>query len=190
MIHALGFQPHPQLQLVRWHAAKIGGHVLHGECVQAGSAIGEVNFPELVFDENLSLRLDEGLELFLQFAVARGPVFRLQQVVNLSAADLAAHLGFLVAHFVADFFLRGENLQIVFCIGGADGRRALEHHVFKQMRHAGDAGALVGAADVRDPAAGDARLVVVLDEQEFHAIAKIGFDNRNWLRRGEWKTPQ
>ena len=49
------------------------------------------------------------------------------------------------------------------------------------MRDAGDAGAFVGTADVRDPAAGDRRIVMALDQQQPHAVGQGFFDDGNLL---------
>jgi len=48
-----------------------------------------------------------------------------------------------------------DDLQIALDIVGAEGVSALEHHVFEQVSDPRDARALVGGAELGDPAGGD-----------------------------------
>ena len=178
----LAFHPHPQLQLVRRHGDEVASHVLAGEGVHGGGPGGGVNAVELVLHHQLTLLGDELLELLVQLPPARRHVFRLEQIVRLAPADSDAQLVFLRPHLVAHLLLGGDDLLVALVVLRAEGGRALEHHVLEKVGDAGDAGALVGAADVRDPAAGDARFVVPDDEQELHAVGQFLFDDGNLLR--------
>ena len=178
----LRLHPRPKLELVRRHGNEVAGHVVGREGVHAGRAGGGVDAVELVLDEHLALRGDQFLELGLKFAVALGLVFRLGHVVDLAAPQGQPHLGLLPAHGVAHHFLLINDLGVALGIARADGRRALEHHVLEEVRDAGDAGALVDAADARHPSAGDGRRVVPLDHEQFHAVGERALINRHLLR--------
>jgi hypothetical protein len=45
--------------------------------------------------------------------------------------------------------------------------------VLEEVRDAGDAGAFVGTADVRHPAARDRGIVVAFDEEQLHAVGQV-----------------
>ena len=100
-----------------------------------------------------------------------------------------AHLPLLPAHFIADAFLRGNNLQVFLVILGADVRRPFEHHVLEQVRDTGDAQPFVGAPDVRDPAARNAWLIMTLHQQEPHPVREMLLDYRNLLG-GQRQCPE
>jgi len=70
---------------------------------------------------------------------------------------------------------------ILLVIRCADGGRAFEHHVLEQMGDAGDAGAFICAADMRDPATCDGGIVVAFDHQQRHAIGEGFFHDVNFL---------
>ena len=178
----LRLHPRPKLKLVRRHGDEVAGHVVGRKGVHAGRAGGGVDAVELVLDEHLALRGDQFLELGLEFAVALGLVFRLGHVVDLTAPQSQTHLGFLPAHGVAHHFLLLDDLGVALGVARADGRRALEHHVLEKVRDAGDAGALVDAADARHPSAGDGGRVVPLDHEQFHAVGERALINRHLLR--------
>ncbi len=97
---------------------------------------------------------------------------RLEEVVDFPAPVGGAHQGLFVANLSAHLFLLGDDFEVLFKILGANRRGPLEHHVLEQVRDAGDARPFVGAADVRDPAAGDGRVVVPLDHQDPEAVGQ------------------
>ena len=111
----------------------------------------------------------------------RCPIFWFLPVAHIAEPPRRAHFGFFSAHLVADLFLLGKNFLILLVIRRANGRRALEHHVFNQMCDAGDAGAFIRTADVRDPAARDGRIIVSLDHEQSHSIAQRSFNDANFL---------
>src|SRR4029079_16891582 len=76
---------------------------------------------------------------------------------------------------------------ILIVILSADGGSAFEHHVLEEVSGAGNAGALVGAAHVCHPAAGDGGFVVALDHEDAHAVGESFFDDRNLLGF-DWKN--
>ena len=75
--NALGFHPHPQLELVGGHVDEISGQVLGREGVLAGTAVAGVNLIELILDQDFPLLRDELVKFLLQLLVTRGFVFRL-----------------------------------------------------------------------------------------------------------------
>ena len=112
------------------------------------------------------------------------PIFRLLPIIHLAKPPGCPHLGFFGPHLVADFFLLGENFLIFLVVSRANGRRAFEHHVFEQVRDPGDAGAFIRAADVRDPAPGDGRIIVSFDHEQRNAVGESFFNDVNFLSGG------
>ena len=189
----LRFHPAPQLQFVGRHRDEVGGQVLGRERVHAGAARGGVDPVEFVFHQDLPLFCHQFVELFLQLPVSLRLVFRLLQVVYLPAPPGGAHLRHLLAHPLANPFLFGDDFEVLLVVLGADRRRAFEHHVLEQVRHAGDTGPFVGAADVRHPAARDGRFIVPLHHQQLHPIGKLLLDDRDLLsldRRAQEQAQQ
>ena len=56
--------------------------------------------------------------------------------------------------------------------------------MLEEVRDAGDAGTLVGAADVGDPSTGDARLLVALDQEELEPVGQHLLDDGDLLGEG------
>ena len=177
----LRLHPHPQLEFVRRHGDVIGGHVRAGEGVHPRAAGGRVNAVELILHQDFAMLDDQFVELFFQLLPARRLGFDLGQVLDFPAPPHRAHLRLLGAHQVADAFLLGHDLEILFVILRADGGRALEHHVLEQMRDAGDARPLVARADARDPATRDGRFIRPLDHEQTHAVGQRALDHRDLL---------
>ena len=99
-----------------------------------------------------------------------GPALRALEVPDLAAAQLLAHHRHLRAHRLAELLLLLDQLDVLRVVLRADRLRALEHHVLEEVADAGDAGPLVHRADVGGPAGGDRGRVVLLVEQEAHAV--------------------
>ena len=60
----------------------------------------------------------------------------------------------------------------------------------EEVRDAGNAGALVDAADARHPSAGDGRRVVPLDHEQFHAVGERALLDRDLLRLARCQAGQ
>ena len=187
---AFRLHPRPKLKLVRRHSDEIAGHVVGGEGVHAGRAGGGVNAVELVFDEHFAMRVDQFLELDLEFAITLGFVFRLGQVIDFAPPQGQTHFTLLQAHGIAHLLLLFDDLGVALGIARANGRRTLEHHVLEEVRDAGDARPLVHAADARHPAAGDGGRAVSLDHQQFHAVGEGAFLDRYLLRQTGRQTSE
>ena len=129
--------------------------IVAGVGVHAAAAIGSVDAVKLVLHDYLAVFLHQLLEFLLQLLPALGLLVRILKVGDLAAAPHRAHLAFLSPHTITHLFLRGNNLEILLVILGADCGCALEHHVLKEMGDAGNARALIGAAHARHPTAGD-----------------------------------
>ena len=180
----LAFHPHPKLELVGGDGDEVSGDILGREGVHAGGAGGGVDLVELILHENLALGGDQLLEFLVQLLVALCLILGLEQVVNFAATIRGAHFLLLLAHQIADALLLGDDLLVFFVVGSAQRGRALEHHVLKQVRHAGDAGAFVGAADFGDPAARYSRFALAFEHEDLHAVGERFFDDARLLRLG------
>jgi hypothetical protein len=170
---AVGLEPGPQLEAVLRQAHEVAGQVLVRERVERLAAVARVDLVQLLLHDRRALLLDERVEAPLQLPVALGPVLGPQQVVDLAAPEPRAHHVHLGAHLLAQLFLLGDQAQVGGDVLRADDARALEHHVLEEVREPGDAGALVRRADVRHPAGGDRGRVVMLVEQETHAVRQL-----------------
>ena len=68
-------------------------------------------------------------------------------------------------------------LHFVVELAGAVFLGAVEHHVFEEVRDAGDAGAFVAGADFEEEIHGDVGYVVILLDEDFHSVGEgVGFD--------------
>jgi hypothetical protein len=135
----VGLQPGPQLEPVGGEADEVRGEVLGGEGVQLLAAVSGVDLVHLVLHDHVALLGHQVVELRFQLAVARGLVLRLQQVVDLAPPQALAHDLQLGAHQLPDLLLLLDDLQVGRDVLGADGVRALEHHVLEQVADPGDA---------------------------------------------------
>ena len=184
VLQPVGLHPEPELELVLRDGDEVGRQVVRREGVHPGGAVLRVDPVELVLDEEVALLLDEHVELRLELLVAGRLVLRLRDVVDLAAAPGRAHLRLLGPHLVAQLLLLGDDLEVPLRVLRAERRRPLEHHVLEEVADAGDADALVDAADLRDPAGGDRRLVGALDEEELHPVREDVLLGLDFLGRG------
>jgi len=127
------------------------------------------------------LRVHQRLQLCPHLRQLRRVVRGVPWVVDLP--DEVAHVlrrPRVVVDCVAQRLLARAELGIALGVLRADGVRALEHHVLEEVRDARDAGALVDAADLREPScAYGVRLVRARDEQELHPVVEdhdLGLD--------------
>ena len=107
MENPLRLQPHPELQLVGRHADEVGCHIVHRKRVHPVAAVGLVEFPDLIFDDDLAFLQDQGLKFLLQLPVTRRPVFRFLPIASAAAPPGRAHPGLLAAHGITDPLLFG-----------------------------------------------------------------------------------
>ncbi len=106
-------------------------------------------------------------------------------VVDEADAKLFGELRFLLADLCLELIEPGDDLKVSLDVFGSEGVRALEHHVFKQVRDAGDARALIDGADPGDPTAGDVRITLARDQQQSHAVVEDMLLYLDLLRRQE-----
>jgi len=169
---ALAFHPHPQLELVGRDSDEVGRHVLRGEGVHARGTGSGVHAVELVLHQHLALSIDEFLELSLEFAVTGALGFRAGDVGDIPSAQRGPELGLLETDFVTQALLLLHDLAVLDGIFGAQGRGALEHHVFKEMGDAGHPRLFIRGPHVGHPTARDARFSGTLHHQQLHAIGE------------------
>ena len=181
MQQAFRLHPHPEFKLVGGNHDEIAGHVLGGEGVHARTAGRGVNPVKLILHQNLPLILDQLLELALQLAPAGRHILELGRIIDVSATIGLTHLALFLPHQIANAFLVGNNLEVALIILGANRRGPLEHHVLKKMSHAGDAGALVGTAHARHPAARHGRLALAFHDEQLHAVGECLLGNGQLL---------
>jgi len=179
--------PRPQLELVLGQAHEVHGPVLVGRRVQEFAPVFRVDLVHLILDDVLALLQNQRIELRLELLVPRGLGRRVVHARDLAATEPVAHLRHLVAHVVSHLLLLVDELQVEGDVLGADDVGALEHHVLKEVRDAGDARPFVRRADASHPAGGDGRRIVPLVEQPLHSVRQsplFDFDPR-LLRGGD-----
>ena len=147
----VGLHPEPELQLVRRNAVQVDGDVGRREGVEERLAFGRVDLVVLVLDHDLALLFDELGELGFELDQLLGPSVSSVRVFDLATASAFTLFAIEGADLLLQRFLLVDDLEIALDVRRADRRRSLEHHVLEEMRHAGDSGALVGGADLRDP---------------------------------------
>ena len=85
-------------------------------------------------------------------------------------------------HPVPELLLFRDDGEVAGRVLGPQRGRALEHHVLEQVGDARDARPLVGRPHARHPAAGDARLVMPLHQQQLEAVRQRLLHHRDLLR--------
>ena len=170
---SLALHPHEQFQFVRRYGDKIRRMIVARVGVHPTAAISCINSVELVLHDHLTMILHQFLKLLIQLLPLRRLLVRILQVGDFTSTPHLAHPAFLRAHRVPHFFLRSNDLYILLVILGSNRRRALKHHVLKQMRHASDAWPFVHAAHTRHPAAGNTWRIIAFEQQHLHAVRKL-----------------
>ena len=178
---AVGLQPHPQLQLVGGQAGDVEGAVLAGAGVEAGAAGLGVDLVHLVLDDEAPLLLHQAVKGLDQLLEPGRPGLGIHHVGDLAPALPLAQDGHLLPDADLDLVLQVVQLPVPLRVPGADGARALEHHVLEQVRDTGHAGGLVGAAHAGHPAQGDGGLVVAFHHHQPHAVREGLLDDGNCL---------
>ena len=154
--------------------------------------LGKLNFQLLDFRvASLALLLvHQRLQLCTQACKFRGVVLGIPCVGDgsLEVAVVLRAPSELV-DLVADRLLAGAVVGIARRIAGADGVGPLEHHVFKEVTDASDAGALIDGAHLGQPASRyGVRLIMPRHQQKFHTVGKCEDFRLHLLgasRRGE-----
>ena len=143
--------PEPQLELVGGDVHEVEGEVVARARVHPRGALPRVDPAEVLLDDQLLLLREEVLEPVHQRPVALGAVGGVGRVPD-APQPLGLEEGRLLdpqgrLHLVE----LGDDLQILLDVPGADGRGALEHHVFEEVCDPGDAGPLVDRSDLGHP---------------------------------------
>jgi hypothetical protein len=99
--------------------------------------------------------LSQLIHLVKEFLVMGGTELGIVSVLDLSQALFIHQFQFFLPDFGADLVHLLHDLQVFVDVLGSDHMSSFEHHVFKQMRKACNAGPLVDGADAGNPAGGD-----------------------------------
>ena len=75
----------------------------------------------------------------------------------------------------------GDDVEVLADVRGADGVRALEHHVLEEMRDSGDAGTFVDRPHSSDPPGRDIRIAGTGYQQDLESVLELVLDDRNFL---------
>ncbi len=176
MENSVGFHPHPKFEFIRWDVDKVSSEVFGGERVHLRTTVSGVDAIEFVFDQNFALLGNQLIEFLFELFIAPALIFGFEKIVDFAEAIFGAHFLFFFAHLIAKLFLRGYDFEVLLIVFGANGRRAFEHHVFKKVGDASDAGAFIRAADMGNPTASEGGFVVALDHKQAHAIGELFLD--------------
>ncbi len=170
---ALGLHPEPQLELVGGHRDEVDREVVAGAGIHARGAGFGVDLVELVLDDEFLLLRLEDLHLLAQLGQDLGLVLgQVDAALDLTGALHLAHDLVLGLHLETELIELSHDLCLSFVVRCADGRAALEHHVFEEMGDAGGPDLLVDRPDVGDPAGRDGWALVAFDHQNFHAVVQ------------------
>jgi len=167
---ALGLHPEPQFEAVLRDGDEVDRLVVGGERVHSGGARFGVDAVELVLDHERPLLFEERVELLPERDEFLGQVLLAEGIVDDTEPRLFPPLPVDRPDPVLDGFLFLDDGLVPLGVGGADGGGALEHHVFEEVAHPGDAGTFVRRSDAGRPAGGHGGHFGADDGEEAHPV--------------------
>ena len=180
---AVALHPEPQLQLVGRDVDEIDGEVVARAGVHAGAALAGVYPAEVLLDQQVALLGQKRLEPIEQLLVLCTAHRRVIRIVDLTQGEAAVEIRLSLLDLDAQAVQLVDDGEVAFDVLRPHRVRPLEHHVFEEMRDAGDPGALVYGAHLGDPAGRHVRVAGSRDEQQRQAVVELMLDDIHLLRR-------
>ena len=177
------FQPEPKLKFVGWHVHKVDRVVVTRASVHGRCTLSRIDATEVFLDNQFLLLSQQHIKFFEQLPVSDGSPRGIVRIVDLSKAMRLKQVSFFSSDVSFHLIELRNELEVLFDITRANGGRAFEHHVFKQVRHTGNAGPLIDRPNLGHPSCGHIRVPWPRQEQYGHAIVEHHFFDGHLLRR-------